>query len=399
MGIRDNKNFRILSLDGGGTWALLQARALMDLYPGRSGHRILEDFDVVAGTSGGSVVMAGLIDDMRPEEILALFTTRSTRQSLFCALPWYRKLLRLVGVGPQFATAGKLECLTRCFPRDAAKALGQLDIRNRKDRPVQFLITAYDYDRDRAVFFRSNADSAAANFPKDAATMSAVHAAHASSTAPVEFFDKPADFGRKRYWDGACTGLNNPVMVAVAEAIAAGVKPEEIGVLSIGTASNFLPCSGRASSPGLLQQKAGTGLAVGIKKIGSSIVADPPDTDTFVAHLMLGGKVPLDPAQIGKLATPLVRLNPVVRPQPGDGEWKLPTGFSAREFKRLASLDIAVIDDADVDLIMRFCNGWMAGHWINQPVRHGADLDARGAPNKGFCEIGHATYEEARQAW
>jgi hypothetical protein len=399
MGIRNEKDFRILSLDGGGTWALMQAKVLMDLYPGGTGHDVLRDFDIVAGNSGGSVVTAGLIDDMKLEDILGLFMTKSTREQLFNALPWYKKLLRLIGIGPQFATASKLKCLTRCFPGHASGALGQLDIRNRKGERIQFLFPAYDYDRDRAVFFRSNANSAAANFPKSPVALSAVDAVHASSTAPVQFFDLPADFGKKRYWDGACTGLNNPVMVAVAEAIAAGVAPERIGALSIGTGSTFLPCSGRAASPELVQQKVDTGLVQGLKKISSSIVADPPDTDTFVAHLMLGGKVPLTPAEIGQVPTPLVRLNPVVRPMVANAEWTRPQGFSAPDFARLASLDIAVLDDADVDLICRFCDGWMAGHWENQPVRHGSDLDGGGAPNGAFCEIGHASYAQGRAAW
>jgi hypothetical protein len=398
MGIIHGKDFRILSLDGGGTWALMQAKALMDIYPGRSGHQILQDFDIVAGTSGGSVVAAGLIDDMMPAEILGLFMTRSVRQQLFHALPFYKRLLRVIGVGPQFETASKFRCLTDAFHGRASEALGQLDIRNRKGKRIQFLFPAYDYDRDRAVFFRSNGDSPAANFPKSPVALSTIDAVHASSTAPVQFFDEPADFGKKRYWDGAVTGLNNPMLVAVAEAIAAGVPRERIGVLSVGTGSTFLPYAGAAASPELLQPRPDTGLLVGLKKLASSIVADPPDTDTFLSHLMLGGAVPATPAEFGR-PTPVVRLNPVVRPNVGDGVWARPAGFSAQEFARLAALDIAVIDDDDVDLICRFCDGWMAGGWINQPVRHGSDLDAGGSPNAQFCEIGYSTYAEGKHAW
>ncbi len=39
-------SYKILSLDGGGTWALLQAMALEDLYQGCSGHEILSNFDL-----------------------------------------------------------------------------------------------------------------------------------------------------------------------------------------------------------------------------------------------------------------------------------------------------------------------------------------------------------------
>ena len=56
--------FRILCLDGGGTFALIQAMALDALYPGQSGHEVLSHFDLVAGCSGGAVVTAGLLEGL-----------------------------------------------------------------------------------------------------------------------------------------------------------------------------------------------------------------------------------------------------------------------------------------------------------------------------------------------
>ena len=52
---------RILSLDGGGTWALIQARALEKIY-GEStrGHEVLRKFDYVVANSGGSIVAGAL---------------------------------------------------------------------------------------------------------------------------------------------------------------------------------------------------------------------------------------------------------------------------------------------------------------------------------------------------
>jgi uncharacterized protein len=45
--------YRILSLDGGGSWALIEIRALMEIYGDRSGREILSEFDLVAANSGG----------------------------------------------------------------------------------------------------------------------------------------------------------------------------------------------------------------------------------------------------------------------------------------------------------------------------------------------------------
>ncbi len=45
--------FKILSLDGGGTWALLEVMALENLYPGKTGLQILRHFDLAVANSGG----------------------------------------------------------------------------------------------------------------------------------------------------------------------------------------------------------------------------------------------------------------------------------------------------------------------------------------------------------
>jgi uncharacterized protein len=51
-------NYRVLSLDGGGTWALIQTKALIALYNDKtSGQSVLQDFDLVAANSGGSIVL------------------------------------------------------------------------------------------------------------------------------------------------------------------------------------------------------------------------------------------------------------------------------------------------------------------------------------------------------
>jgi patatin-like phospholipase/acyl hydrolase len=69
-----DKPYRILSLDGGGTWALIQAKVLMDMYGADTdGEKILANFDLVAANSGGGIVAAGLIANLTPAKILNLF--------------------------------------------------------------------------------------------------------------------------------------------------------------------------------------------------------------------------------------------------------------------------------------------------------------------------------------
>jgi len=65
--------YRILSLDGGGTWALIQARALRQIYGDLRGRDVLAQFDLVAANSGGAIVAAALACDFTLSEIDALF--------------------------------------------------------------------------------------------------------------------------------------------------------------------------------------------------------------------------------------------------------------------------------------------------------------------------------------
>ena len=58
-------SYKILSLDGGGSWALVQARVLIDIYGDISGHELLRQFDMAIANSGGSLVLACLCNDMK----------------------------------------------------------------------------------------------------------------------------------------------------------------------------------------------------------------------------------------------------------------------------------------------------------------------------------------------
>jgi len=84
--------FRILSLDGGGCWALIQAKALLDIYGDVSGRVLLTNFDLVAANSGGSIVAAALAADFKPSDIVARFMDEGWRRRIFVDLHWYQKI-------------------------------------------------------------------------------------------------------------------------------------------------------------------------------------------------------------------------------------------------------------------------------------------------------------------
>ncbi len=77
-------SYRILSLDGGGAWAIIEARALIGLYGiDTAGHDVLRRFHLVAENSGGSLVLAGLVENKTLGQILDLFETEANRRMIF----------------------------------------------------------------------------------------------------------------------------------------------------------------------------------------------------------------------------------------------------------------------------------------------------------------------------
>ncbi|MFN2458821.1 MAG: patatin-like phospholipase family protein, partial [Chitinophagaceae bacterium] len=111
-------SYKILSLDGGGSWAFIQARVLLDIYGDIKGHDLLRQFDLVIANSGGSIVLGCLCNNMQLSETIKLFKDKETRARLFSALTFPEKLtprnmLSLVRkklrIGPKYNTSRKLK--------------------------------------------------------------------------------------------------------------------------------------------------------------------------------------------------------------------------------------------------------------------------------------------------
>src|SRR5260370_1977651 len=170
-------SFRILSLDGGGSWSLSQIMTLIDLYRSGgsllTGDHVLRDFDLVVANSGGSIVLGGLIKDLPLTDIQSLFEHKPFRQALFAAETGWRNLaMSLIrpgsGVRPRYSTRSKFEGLRRMLNSNAGEpAIGDITLDALKTRTklsTELMITAFDYDRQREVIFRSNTRSRAASF-------------------------------------------------------------------------------------------------------------------------------------------------------------------------------------------------------------------------------------------
>jgi hypothetical protein len=421
----------MLSLDGGGTWALIQAKALGAIYgDGTDGWTILDRFDLAVANSGGAIVLALLLQGATPDEIVNLFRDRHERELIFERNAIVdRALGGLIGFGSRYHAPGKLTGLLDIFrrsrgrwgsdfgalPLDLIAATLNAERAQKGIGPFHFLITAFDFDAERTVFFRSDPNSAAAHF-RGAPVPSLAGALHAATNAPVRYFNRPAevefpDGSSFNYWDGAVGGYNNPIMAGVIEALAGDpARRETLQVLSIGTATARLPVVPAAwpgAAPWVVRRKPVRGLdsvrmMSDLRKLTAAIMSDRPEAAGYMAHIALGEPV-ATPADSKCRATRIVRMNPMMQPlhagtdEQGHDRWNPygwfaePSSVSGRTlFERLVALDMDAVADGEVRDIERLAELWLEGRVPNQPIYS----DDRLAP-----VIGQAVFADALAAW
>jgi hypothetical protein len=424
-----SRPYRILSLDGGGTWALIQAKALGEIYGhDTDGWKILERFDFAAANSGGALVLGMLLKGLTPNEIAGMFRSRRERELVFDRNRIVdRALGGLFGFGSRYHAPGKLAGLLDIFERasgrwgrefatmtlDRIAAAVNAERRSHGLGEFHFLITAFDFDAERSVFFRSDAACASAAF-RPAPCPTIVGALHAATNAPVHYFNRPAevafaDGSALHYWDGAVGGYNNPVLAGVLEALAADpARRRRMRVLSIGTATKRLPVVAAdwpGAAPYVLRRRGPRGLdgmrvMSDLRKITAAMIDDRPEAATYMAHVALG---PPEEGEDAAGGTHVIRLNPVLQPRYAGGapeghpiwepyEWFAePSALRGRTlFERLLALDMDATQDGELQDIERLADLWIAGRVPNQPIH----ADDRLEP-----QIGHPRFEAALDAW
>jgi patatin-like phospholipase/acyl hydrolase len=220
---------KVVCIDGGGIRGLIPALVLAEVEQ-RTGRRIAEMADLVAGTSTGGILACGLTrrgPDGRPlysaAELAGIYIEEGPKI-------FRRSLLKRI-----FSVEGWVDERYEDDGLNAALAryLGEASL---SDALTDVLVTAYDIHDRFAFFFRSARarDDPAYDFPL-------VRVARATSAAPSYF--EPAEVtdvaGARTYplIDGGVYAVN-PAMCAYADVAAAGRAGELELMLSLGTGSS-----------------------------------------------------------------------------------------------------------------------------------------------------------------
>ena len=212
--MNNTDTFHILALDGGGTRGIYTAQLLAKIEQA-FGIRIQTCFDLIAGTSTGSIIAGAAVSDIPMQDIVELFDTETPH---IFRRRWYRIPLFL----SKYPNQKLAQIIAKHLP---ATPLGEI--------ATPLMITSSEISKSEVHIFRSNyerRDSEIASTSKDVNLQEAILA---SCAAPTFFAPKSLD--NSLLADGGLWA-NNPSTVAFTEALSTfGKAAREIRMLSVGT--------------------------------------------------------------------------------------------------------------------------------------------------------------------
>lgn len=214
---RPPDRFQILALDGGGIRGLYTASLLAALEKGL-GSRVVDHFDLIAGTSTGGIIALGLALGKSPEDLAAFY--RDDGPSIFPrpkgVRAWFRHLR-----GVKYDAVALEVALRREFGEQRLAECSRA-----------LVIPTYNLDKDKPVVLKTPHHPEFWADPE----IEAWKAALATSAAPT-YLPATAEIRDCRHVDGG-VWANNPALAGVIEAHRfLGVPLGAIHVLTIGTGS------------------------------------------------------------------------------------------------------------------------------------------------------------------
>ncbi len=210
----------ILSVDGGGIRGLIPLACLVRL-EAHEGKPSREIFAMVAGTSTGAIIAAGIALGISARGLLALY--RELAREAFSPLPWWKVMLN----------KGNHRYSNACIARFLQELGADIPL---NDLPIDIMITAKNTHTGRTDFFVRDGPGNARLW----GTISLKDAVLASIAAPTYFPPHRAVVrGVEHTWvDGGVGVAGNPCYHAAVEAFhysAGKYRPGETRLLSFGT--------------------------------------------------------------------------------------------------------------------------------------------------------------------
>ncbi len=221
---------KVLAIDGGGIRGVIPAMVLGEI-ESRTGKRIAELFDLIAGTSTGGILAVGLVKPDgagRPQysvsELEQLYEREGPR---IFARPFWHSVVSLGSLGDEKYASDGIESVLREYFGEARL----------KDAVTETLVTSYELEsRDPWFFARWKARESPENdFPMR-------FVARATSAAPTYF--EPEELPATRPHGGLIDGgvyANNPAMCAYVEMKKLEPDNDHVLLLSLGTGQHTDP--------------------------------------------------------------------------------------------------------------------------------------------------------------
>lgn len=224
---------KILSIDGGGIRGIIPLACLVQL-EAREGKPSHEIFDMIAGTSTGAVIAAGLALGISARGLLALY--RNLAQAAFQALPFWQVAINLGN-----------HRYSNHFIRETLKDIGADQPLN--GLPIDVLLTGKNVETSQTDFFVRDNPGNAGRWGE----LLLSDAVLASIAAPTFFPAHSATLhGKTHTWvDGGVGVAGNPCYHAAVEAIhytGGTYPPGDTLMLSFGTGSSPHPIEASKAS-------------------------------------------------------------------------------------------------------------------------------------------------------
>ncbi|NEQ35102.1 MAG: patatin [Okeania sp. SIO3I5] len=246
-------SFKILCLDGGGIRGVLSAKLLQEVettVKEKKGQELHEYFDLISGTSTGSILAAGVVCQMKAKDMIDLYleegknifleSVRQQRNS-FLSSTILRKMIGNYALYPhEQGEQGLAKVLQKKLIH---QELGSAKI-SEIGKP-HILIPAYDVYSRNTTWFTNNPPNTEVWYDN----IELWKICTASVSAPTFFPPYKLPYNEEEnlpHIDGGISA-NNPVLVAIAHALWIeknnGLKLSDIAVLSIGTGNTTCPYS------------------------------------------------------------------------------------------------------------------------------------------------------------